>query len=185
MADFDLSKLIENEHPFEIITLLILSIAILGFPTNFETKNYVIYSIFILIPYVLLNEIANNEILRDIIFRKRLINFEISLKKEKIKEEYSEMSKEAKEEIYKVDFKSNKSIKKYIINFLLLLLNLILLLGNCGQIINFSTFKIQTVEIKGQLLVIVLLLINLLNVYNSDKEISKSLAVYKDIYEKM
>lgn len=185
MADFDLSKLTENEHPFEITTLVIISIAILGFPTDFETRNYVMYSIFVMIPYVLLNEIANKEIVRDLIFRKKLINFEISLKKERIKEEYSEISKEAKEEIDKVDSKVNKLIKKYIINFLLLIFNLILLLGNYGQIINFSTFKIQSFEIKGQFLVIILLLINLLNVYNSDKEIPQLFAIYKDIYEKM
>jgi hypothetical protein len=185
MVDSNLLKLLENEHPFEIATLLILSIVILGFPTYFDTKNNVIYSIYILIPYILLNEIANKEIVRDLIFRRRLINFEISLKKQEIKEEYNEMSKEVKEEIDKVDSKSNKLIKKYIINFILLILNLLLLLGNYSQIINFSIFKIQGFEIEGQFLVLIILLINLLNVYNSDKEISQLFVVYKDIYEKM
>jgi hypothetical protein len=120
MDKADIFKLLEEEHVYLAISILLIFIIIFGVPKEFENvADYAVF-VFYLILYLLFKEISKSFFLRDLFLKTTLVESEINLRKIGIKNKYSDLPAEGRDEIKRVDIYSNKFVSEYILSLLLL-----------------------------------------------------------------
>jgi hypothetical protein len=182
MDKIDIFKLIEEEHIYLAISILLIFIIIFGIPNDF--KNAADYAVFIslLVVYFLLKEISKSFFLRDLFLKNTLVKSEINLRKMSIKNKYSDLPDEAREEIRLIDKYSNKFISEYILSFLLILLAAILISLNLLDYIQFKPLTVEAFNVPGIVISFFVLIINLICFVNAKREISEYIVNQNDIY---
>lgn len=182
MDKAEIFKLLEEEHIYLAISILLIFIIIVGIPKEFE--NAADYAIFVysIITYLLFKEISKSFFLRDLFLKTTLIESEINLRKKGIKNKYSDLPEKGRDEIKRVDIYSNKFISEYILSFLFIIISIILALLYFLGIIEFKSLTIEFFNIPSIIVIFSVLIINLICFVNSKKEISEYIVNQNDIY---
>jgi hypothetical protein len=182
MDRINILKLIEEEHIYLIISILLIFIIIFGIPR--ELENIADYTIFVysVIFYLLLKEISKSFFIRDLFLKNTFVESEMNLRKKGIKNKYSDLPDKGREEIKRIDIYSNKFISEYILSLVFIFISVILVLFNCLGIIQFKPLIIQIFNIPSIIVIFFVLIINLICFVNSKKEISEYIVNQNDIY---
>ncbi|MDW5548636.1 hypothetical protein [Methanosarcina sp.] len=182
MDKAEIFKLLEEEHVYLAISILLIFIIIFGIPKEFENiTDYAIF-VFYLIMYLLFKEISKNFFLRDLFLKTTLIESEINLRKIGIKNKYSDLLNEGRDEIKRVDIYSNKFISEYILSLLFIIISIILAFLYYFDIVQFKSFTIEFFNVPSIVIIFSVLIINFVCFINSKKEISEYIVNLNDIY---
>lgn len=182
MDKADIFKLLEEEHVYLAISILLIFIIIFGVPKEFENvADYAVF-VFYLILYLLFKEISKSFFLRDLFLKTTLVESEINLRKIGIKNKYSDLPAEGRNEIKRVDIYSNKFVSEYILSLLFIIISIILALLYFSDIIQFKSLTIGSFNIPSIVVIFSVLIINLICFVNSKKEISEYIVNQNDIY---
>lgn len=182
MDKADIFKLLEDEHIYLAISILLIFIIIFGIPKEFENVDDYAVFVFYLIMYLLFREISKSFFLRDLLLKNTLVKSEVNLRKKGVKNKYSDLSDEGRDEIKCVDIYSNKFISEYILSLLFILISIILAFLYYFDIIQFKSLTIEFFNIPSIVVIFSVLIINLICFVNSKKEISEYIVNQNDIY---
>lgn len=182
MDRIDIFKLIEEEHLYLAISILLIFIIIFGIPSEFETlADYAIF-IFSVVFYLLFKEISKSLFLRDFFLKNILVEAEMTLRKKGIKNKYFDLPDKGKEEIKHIDIYSNKFISEYILSLLFIFISAIFVLFNYSGIVHFKPVTVEVFSIPSKVVIFFVLIMNLICFLNSKKEISEYIVNQNDIY---
>lgn len=182
MDKSDIFKLIEEEHIYLAISIILIFIIIFGVPSDFKNSTDYIILISFLVVYFSFKEISKSFFLRNLFLKDALVNSEINLRKIGIKNKYSDLPEKAREEIMRIDKYSNKFISDYILSLLIILIALILISLNFLGNIQFKPLTIEDFDVPGVIIAFFVLIVNLICFINAKREISEYIVNQNDIY---
>lgn len=178
----DVFKLMEEEHIYLAISILLIFIIIFGIPNEFEDIGDYTLFVFTVISYILLKELSKSFFLRDLFLKNTLVESEISLRKKGIKNKYSDLPDKDREEIKCIDRYCNKFISEYILSLLFIIISVISVLFHYLDIFQFNPVTLGIFNIPSIIVIFFVLIINLICFLNSRKEISEYIVNQNDIY---
>ncbi|CAG0987771.1 MAG: hypothetical protein OIN86_07400 [Candidatus Methanoperedens sp.] len=177
-------KVLSKTNLWADISIGIFLISFLSVPENnleLFLTGIIIFSVFL---SFILEKICNIESLWKLLFLKQLADIEFNNRKFTENPSFFDLQKDAKEEVNKLDEHIKEFFLEYMEILMLFFINCLILLLLLFKVIPLITFTFFSLSINNLLLIFLVLLLNILFLYNAKSQIVKDFSMYKEIYKK-
>lgn len=177
-----MSEFIEKEYRMSVVSLFLFYFVLFGLPDISLNRNCLVISIFVLSFYVLLQGLSKNVRIREIIFRKYLVNLEIYFRENGLEHEYYALNDDNKREIDKIDKYIDILFSKYILSISWVLLFSIEIILYILRVLQLNSLDFQFFSIPGYGIIIFAIIGNFVNIITFKSEFTQYIANYEKIY---
>lgn len=153
-------ELITKDNALIYTNIAIVYLMYLPSPENATTS--IIFLMLTFVPFIIISEIAASENFHIFLFNRLFAQLEFELRGANLKYDFYQLKENDKKEIDKIDRYFSKHIRKVCSLLLISIILAVLILLHFSNILSPKVFALQTLNIRIELVLAILLLLNLL-----------------------
>jgi ABC-type transport system involved in cytochrome bd biosynthesis fused ATPase/permease subunit len=157
-------------------------LVIFGIPP--ESDQYLVIVILPVVASVIMQKVSQLEFIRHFFIKIQLLNIEIRLQKINLNYGYYTLPEEAKKEIDKIDQHFKEYLTDYVSSSIVVMIYLLLFATWSSGYISFVEFEIGEYNVKIFYILLVMLVINILVMFDSHDQAKQYMQDLKEIYQR-
>jgi len=178
-----LENLITKENGWLYVNLIVIYLVLFNLPTSFNDSS--LFVVFTFGLFISILKVSSLETLHNFLFKRLLAGLEVELRKINPDYDFYNLKKEAQEEVDKIDKYFHSHAMSFSSLLLASVMQLISLLLQVIGVMPFKSLTIQTLAIYSHYITAIIILINILVIYDDFRQIKDYMFVNcKRVYEK-